>query len=384
MNEKNSFISFFVLLILAVLLFVGCLPGEKQDKNIKLEKTGEFHLPLPKNFPPKSLAQKHFSDGQQEYLFWQSKTKDGLLLYNITKERVEKEIHFLDEGPGSIPNAALGFSVLSFDSIYICGYVPGKLFRIDTSGILQDYLVFADTSSENRNINDLSILNAKVQSDLYKMNDKIVVPLRFPYFPEFPGETMIKQIPLFSIYSSARFIAENSTISIPVAIYQNGDPLPRAMTNTCANGQVYFAFQCDPNVFTTKDFANYQIYPLPSVYAEAFTPLNTGEHPHVRTAKSFFYSRLLWDQYNRIFYRFVKLPVYDSLTDYETENSYPSRFSIIVADENMNKLGEVLFQNENYSMTNCFVSSRGLCMLRTPFHEGYSEDHLTFDVYKFE
>jgi hypothetical protein len=65
-------------------------------------------------------------------------------------------------------------------------------------------------------------------------------------------------------------------------------------------------------------------------------------------------------------------------------NGEYSRISIMVLNEDLDVLGEQLFENTNYSWNECFVTRRGLHILRAPTHPHYSESQLIFDVYEFD
>lgn len=85
------------------------------------------------------------------------------------------------------------------------------------------------------------------------------------------------------------------------------------------------------------------------------------------------YSRLVYDKYVNVYYRFVTNAIIDSGG---AKRSTP--FSIIILDSNFNKIGEQEFKNSEYFQGEMFVSRDGLCMDRMDSND----DTLKYDVFK--
>ncbi len=74
----------------------------------------------------------------------------------------------------------------------------------------------------------------------------------------------------------------------------------------------------------------------------------------------------------------------EQLDDYYSEDDYPFRFSVMVMDKDLKKVGEVLFSNTGYSMLHVFVDKAGLFLMRSPSHSAYKEGQIMFDAFTFE
>jgi hypothetical protein len=70
------------------------------------------------------------------------------------------------------------------------------------------------------------------------------------------------------------------------------------------------------------------------------------------------YHEIIYDKYNKLYYRFAHLPVYDGYSTRDFIHKKP--ISVIILDENFNKVGETLLPANKYYSRQCFVSPEGL------------------------
>lgn len=113
------------------------------------------------------------------------------------------------------------------------------------------------------------------------------------------------------------------------------------------------------------------------------TPLGASE----LVETNYIYSQLLYDPYRKLFYRTVlhPAPSYDGIPQRRTRAEDPRAFSIIIADENFNKLGEVDFPGSKYFYQCWFVGPKGLYVSTNNLNNpGMSEDWLSFDIFEVE
>lgn len=373
-----------LMILFLTALSVSCMSdySGKTPEPLQARLQQTKRLPLPETSTAFTLTLKHFEEDGEEFLLWRDRENNSILIYDLDEERLDKRIQFVEEGPGKVPSADGGFSVFGFDSIYLSTYVPGKLYQVDTAGNLQNVIISADTSGNN--MNSLSTLNSRMNSDLVKLGEKLAVPLRFPFFKANPGQMVIDSIPIFSLVDLEKGLVSSSPIAIPAKVYNESDlPLPRAMGLTAGKGDAYFCFECDPNIYSTKDFKTFSTHETRSGYHEECRPITKGA-PFERVAKSFMYRGLYYDEYRNRFYRVAKLPTMEEVENYREEGNFPSRFSVIILDENLNILDEILFSGSEYSMLHCFVGEAGFYLMRSPYNPDYEEDYLTFDAFTFE
>jgi hypothetical protein len=94
---------------------------------------------------------------------------------------------------------------------------------------------------------------------------------------------------------------------------------------------------------------------------------------------SFNYKRTLYDQYKRLYYRFIEFPKPD------VNNSFPQRMKplgLIVLDDQFNLIGEYDLGYGKYTSVNAFVSEQGLNILN--YEKIITEESsITFDIFDF-
>ena len=102
---------------------------------------------------------------------------------------------------------------------------------------------------------------------------------------------------------------------------------------------------------------------------------------------NYIYSQIIYDPYRKLFYRTVLHPAvsYDGIPQRRTAAEDPRGFSIIIADENFNKLGEVDFPGSKYFYQAWFVGPEGLYISTNNLNNpDMSEDWLSFDIFAVE
>lgn len=329
----------------------------------------------------KTLSLEYYKDKGKEYLFWQDRPNHAILWYDINKEKLIRKIAFIKEGPGEIPVANAGFSVLGLKSILLGISKPGVCYQVDTSGAVKEKIYFTDSIPS---LNNTTLLNSRLNGDVVRLESKLFVPLRYPFFRKFPGEQKLSEVPVFSIVDLNDKSIEKVNFDFVPSVYDDNKRPLSATNGINSDGKnLYFYFACDHNIYQYDGEDKYTVHPVFSKYHQDYRPFN-DEHHTIRFTRSFLYRGLYYDEYRQIFYRIVKLPVMEPLDDYYYEDDYPSRFSVMVMDKNLKKIGEVLFANTEYSMLHVFVGKAGLFLMRAPRHSGYKEGQITFDAFTFE
>ncbi len=123
--------------------------------------------------------------------------------------------------------------------------------------------------------------------------------------------------------------------------------------------------------FLTDEFEN---YPSSGNRLESYKYLSVSQH----------YESLIYDRYRKVFYRFCypKVDLEDE-TDIMKSRLFPSLFSIMILDDNLNIVGETLFNDEKLLANNAFVAKEGLYIsLNHTDNSKNNEDYLTFQLFE--
>ncbi|MFC2187036.1 DUF4221 family protein [Fulvivirgaceae bacterium LMO-SS25] len=131
-------------------------------------------------------------------------------------------------------------------------------------------------------------------------------------------------------------------------------------------------------------------FTVPSQYTVDFTAskgiadgLSLGEFRE----KNYRYFQMLFDPYRRVFYRQVLHPNHDYEigTRYYSTMDRPEGFSIMIFDEDFNKLGEVDFPSKTYGYQAWYVGSEGLYISKSNYNNPeMREDFMDFDLFELK
>lgn len=152
---------------------------------------------------------------------------------------------------------------------------------------------------------------------------------------------------------------------------------------------ISFLFSHEIQIFDTQTKAK-EYTELKSKYEIDLVSKNAERTPQGASElveTNYIYSQILYDPYRKLFYRTVlhPAPSYDGIPQRRTKAEDPRAFSIIIADENFNKLGEVDFPGSKYFYQCWFVGPKGLHISTNNLNNpDMSEDWLSFDIFEVE
>ncbi|MFC5190845.1 DUF4221 family protein [Algoriphagus aquatilis] len=93
----------------------------------------------------------------------------------------------------------------------------------------------------------------------------------------------------------------------------------------------------------------------------------------------FNYDKILYDEYRKLFYRFIEFPIPNNVLE------IPARIKplgILIFDQDFNKIGEYDLGYGKYTISHCFISSKGLNLIN--YEKIISEESsITFDIFDF-
>ncbi|HMO41587.1 MAG TPA: DUF4221 family protein [Saprospiraceae bacterium] len=376
--------SAFIFILINVTIF-ACT--KEQETTGYLKKVGHLELPSPPGNDPYSYSVKYYDKKDEQYLFWHNNFDHSILVYDLEKKEIAKTMRFEREGPEKLYKIQ-GFTVLSFDSIYLATELPGKLYLVNGNGKLMQQLIFADTE-DLRNANNYTSMNSRYTNDLYYIHpDSFLIPLKTPFIPPGSNQNVNDAYSIFRVVNTQNQTYRNTGLQAPKALFEAGkNPLPFLHCSTYDGEKLYYSFESDHNIYYSADFKTATTVEVASMYKVKFQPLDANMTPYEYYARIFFYSHLLYDPYRNLFYRVAKLPMREdrqSNDEYRTEYEYPPRFSIMVLDENKRILHEQLFEDTGLNMYIMFVGKHGLYIsASSPTNPSFDEQTLQFDIYLY-
>lgn len=373
-------IYYFVFYSACIWTLTSCKDHEKKTYQNKLVLVDSLGLPLPMNAAPFTYTYKILSTEDHECLYWKNKFDNSILVYDLDQGELDRIFSYPKEGPGSVSDID-GITVFSKDSIYFrCESLFGRLILIDSLGRIRNYFHHSDSSITASNYLEM---NAKYNNDIYRTkDDQLILPLDFP--TPF-GQYNYPGYPIWAIMDLKQGgTLRKSPARLPEELFVEGGILPY-LRSSCFDGQrIIYQFQSDDHLYILTDIMQEPSrIRVPSKYATKNQPLESYDHPFDCFVRSFYYGNLHYDKYRKLFYRVVKHAM-TSWQDLDEEYYFPSQFSIMVMDHELNLLAEIPFIDTPMSMVNIFVGKKGLYISKfNPRFQDIDEDKLEFAIYQF-
>lgn len=332
-----------------------------------------------------------FEEKDKSYLSFINEENRYLYIYDYSTGKSLKKINLKKEGPDGVGNTKLmGHFVHTLDSIFIYSYYVATIFLIDSAG---------------------KVLNKKKLFD----NDNNEISQAYPTIrTEMPA--FIKNRKLYIMgRPPAQSLVDHTTITNVIEIDIDSFIIRKLfhgpLIYNCANwgfdmkyrlqgwynnisNKFIYSFGADPFVHET-DHVNYsKKHFLGSKYFDGVEPFHKNRYaimgedfPREKVVQFEFtspeYSSIVFDPFKKVYYRFVNLPLTEDQIDSPQRNKYFKPFSIIIADTDFKKIGEVKLPYGRYYPYMFFLTQEGLHIARYDEYEK-NEEKLVFGILKLQ
>lgn len=296
------------------------------------------------------------------YLSFLNEYNNTIYLYNYETEKLYKKINFPKEGPNSSPKMT-GYYIHNFDSIFTFRYIVGsiRLFNKNKELIkkLNTGQFINDKINENFPVLDISILNHS-----YYINDHIYLT------------GYLKGTDKTNIHAKINLQTDSISyhLNYPTKHYKregivHPDYYKFYHTYNPNTKKFYYSFKADFEIyesslkldgFDTSYFAGSDYFDEFSIdyNLDRWRIEGDRQKTYYTTPE---YEGIVYDKYRNIYYRYAYLP--KSIEEYKNVNKNKFKTpSIIVLDENFNKICETLLPTNEYTPQISFVSPDGLCV----------------------
>ena len=160
------------------------------------------------------------------------------------------------------------------------------------------------------------------------------------------------------------------------------------LTSNPLRNELIVAFKASPEikVISGVDFSEKGIN-IKSLFADSI-PLPftlkgrdyfSDEDSYYNFAQNSHYDRIMYDPWRRIYYRLFGIGLNDNSLKKDILLQYKKQFSVMILDENLNKLDEAMLE-KGYDNFYCFVTPKGLHILR----KSKNEDKAVYDIFAYK
>ena len=317
--------------------------------------------------------------GGVELLAVESKHKNSIQFYSLESRKLVKELKFPREGLTPVKQIH-GFLWINPDLIMVFDKWRSKGILVDSNGSFLDQIVW---KSDGKSFNHASMTRLPNVS----FKDKI-------YIFEFPSISLDNE-QLFSsdvrfeyVYDIKTKKGEYLKFSWP-EIYAGKfwgfyHTFPSRVKGR--DDFLVYSFGIDHNLQVLLPNGTVNEHEARSDYFDSIDPIRRNEDETEAFLKRGIYAMVIYDKYRNVYYRIAGLETDDILPNGKPKAEIHKRYSIIILDENFNKIGETVLEPvEQFLIKDWFVCKEGLCISNAnPLNKEIDESKMTFHILTLE
>lgn len=376
-----------------IVLLLSCSGSHKESRiHPAYEPSMKLERAVLVSFPIADMGFIHGSIGYNEfdsigYLSILNSQENEINVYDYDKNRIIEKIKLKQEGPdgvGALDRQSSHF-MISKDSIFVFHLAYGQAFLLNgSSEVLRKY-----TLIDFRNDSYSAVPIPSTLNPIIKVGNDILLSctINAPQLNYETYQTVLKlnletgeQNFIFSlprVYSD-RFWALSFKYQVCLAFNHLKNEL---MLNYPVIHDLYIG-SLEGEIIDTKFAGSQYIDRINAVGDDLSVGTTTPTHEAYREManvdfSSSDYISLLYDEHRKVYYRIVHIR--PKLEDVENGDRIPE-LSIILLDDELNKLGETRLSKKRYNHSMFFVSDRGLNIARKDLYLT-NEDSISFEVF---
>jgi hypothetical protein len=369
-----------------ITLFGACKDTElKESDKVYLCPTEDLiKIDTRKTKPSTSCLRYFKDDNNAEWLIYMVREFNEINIFSLADGTLFNKYKFDSRGPQGIGHLT-GFYVHNMDSIYLSSNVHyNTLFTINDQGIVANKIKLKmDKCPEGiyavKPLSTLGNTEAFINKDIFAI---------ICNYNQGRDNTLMHQRTLANTYTSDGKISK--VVKYPKYNYLKGADYYHFSALFDSRKRLALSFNQSEEIFL-YNFLNdqYTTKKVKSKYQKgdlAGRTLNRNEsilQSMARYVNNPSYEHFLYDKYRKLYYRFfypgVELKESD---DVKALWESPSKFSVMILDEELNVMGETLMPEKQYDYKMSFVTQDGLYIALHFENKKYDPDWLTFQ--KFE
>lgn len=332
-----------------------------------LKEIGEKKFILDSLTAPSTQSVEYFTHGDSSYLAIMSLNENKIVIFSEASKRIVKKIPITKNGPNSIGRVDyIGSCFISPDSIILANEWTNNVYIIDGKGAI--------------------IYKKSIPRDFYTKEGVMAKTLQ---------PIIYRDKKIYIMFGSTGLASEDHTKRNTVLVIdpkQNSTELifPRPKSYNQGNWGAHcmmdfpyvsynkdkdifiYSFPVDSLLFATNHAGTVNEYSASSELFKDVKPMSNNRMSNQDFDESVIYDyttshyyKIIYDPYRKYYYRFTLLG--------NTKNQimdpkivYDQQESVIILDQNFQKIGESTLPRGKYDHRNFFISKDGLCLLQNP------------------
>lgn len=351
--------------------------SEPPDQMYSLQQVGEVSFPLDSLTGFGSLNIQAVSTGNTKRLYIEDFKSRYINIYDIDRETLVDKTPLAEDGPNDVGPLS-GFFVHTHDSVYVYSSRMRRLSLINNKGqVLDTYTTHIGNQHEPflymLSIQPIFIKNNKLYGCTILIDPGVEDHTEI-------NVTWVLDLETRSIdYLNSRPALYNQ------GSWGMGGYMLRAYHTYNPEKNLYIqSFGIDPNIHVYDSAGNREVFYAGTKDIKKIGPVTKDRTEMIHDNEGFrheassgFYSTIIHDPYNRVYFRYAHLPIPGD--EYSSPAQLFKNITIIILDDSFKKVGEYAL-SPDYTSDMFFITEAGIHIANQKKHE-QDEDTLTFDVF---
>ncbi|MDO8965419.1 DUF4221 family protein [Algoriphagus sp.] len=375
----------YLIVVFISIVLGGC--NLSQEKNsFKAYTYNQFEIQLPESFAPSSHKSQYIESDSGEYLAMVNKAQRKIELFSFNTLASEHQIYLPLDGPNKI-GSEVGFRIINPDCIFIAT-IPPAIKIIDFKGNLKRTIPVRDPdngvnflTSDNRLpflFGNRVIFGAQpFFKNIYETSESDIKSSKHIYKVQL--ENIQEKVEWLPIYHPAG-TWEKGRKSMELTWADFGDSI---IVSPVSDHRLWIISKRSEKLLGYEE--------VKSNFVNQFAVLDQlpyGDGGMIRALNTDRYELLISDTYRNVFYRFFfrgfELEEFETYSVRDLFGNRP-KMGIMVLNQQLEVIGEHLFENFQIEPWNYFVGKKGLYVsTNNPNREDFDENYLRYDIIRFE
>ncbi len=383
-NKPLNMINFLNLKLILIIILCFVLGCSTKDK-FKTEGTFCFKMPDFKNMKMVSYMQAF------------DKNKDLQIYYNTIEKKIIFKDILTDSIILSVPMMVLDTLIKksestpffpcyiqNFDTIYYVDVIKFNTYRLNSKGEITRKWVIEKQNPQGCKLSPEGWVNGVL------INSNNIYISCYKEGFDYKNKATLKTIfdaPTYLIGDlNCDTIKFNKSCGNFPAFYQNeyyyGDPPSTCIDN---KGRIVFSFAKDDNLYVYQEDSLIKVVEAKSKFAEKFEPFDINQFMDIGYVMRYYeiqsgYSNIYYDTYRKKYYRIYE----HTMAEFDSENkkNLPEDkvWSIIILDENLNKIKEIKIDPKEYPGRGILSISKGLLLMNKTQKDSKKSCYTLIDI----
>jgi hypothetical protein len=364
---------FFSLFILTILF--NC-STQKEALNVSSgvlpELTSEVKFELDTSDDANSRSVQLYSNNNKFFLIYHHTSTNKIVVYDLASKRIVSNIRFDKEGSNGVGEGITSMYFHNFDSIFLLSSLAQKIYLAD------------------------SARNVKAKIDVSNNFGYVDFGTMSPPFIK-NGEIFLRTYPNPMKKSSSTDVAmikiDLKTKAVEKVIYLSKEYdrgwwgrhlyLLSSVTYNKTQDLLVTSYPNDNYLYTMDFRNNIQKHIVKADKISQLNPvsdnvINDDNKMLKHATEQGYYAGIMFDEWRKIYYRISYAP-----QAYNSQDDLGKGLTLIVIDENFNKLGELDFHDSKYAIGSSFIAPSGLFLFNKEKYN-LDDNFLSYDVFEFK